>query len=143
MSLSLTLSLSVYMSVSLSLCLSVYMSMCLSHSLSICLSVWQYLCIGHPPNKRSLVQRGGIPLIIRGLSYFQADEEVNYQGFAVLFSLLADDPQTKVSLSDCRQMALANGIVDLCQNCQKKFRQNKGLQGLTASVLDILVTEYS
>lgn len=103
----------------------------------------QYLCISHPPNKRSLVQRGGIPLIIKGLSYFTTDEEVNYQGFAVLFSLLADDPQTKVSLSDCRQMALANGIVDLCQNCQKKFRKNKGLQGLTASVLDLLVTEYS
>ena len=106
-------------------------------------SLLQYLCISHPPNKRSLVQRGGIPLLIAGLSHFREDEEVNYQGFAVLFSVLADDPQTKISLSDCRQMALANGVVDLCQNCQKKFRQNKGLQGLTASVLDILVTEYS
>ena len=89
------------------------------------------------------MQRGGIPLIIQGLGCFSADEEVNYQGFAVLFSILADDPQTKVSLSDCRQMALAGGIVDLLQNCQKRFRQNKGLQGLTASILDILVTEYS
>jgi len=102
-----------------------------------------YLCISHPPNKRSLVQRGGIPLIIRGLGCFNDDEEVNYQGFAVLFSILADDPQTKISLSECRQMALAGGIVDLLQNCQKKFRENKGLQGLTASILDILVTEYS
>lgn len=108
-------------------------------------SCWSlvYLCINHPPNKRTLVTRGGIPLIINGLQQFASEEEVNYQGFAVLFSLLSDDPQTKVSLSECRQMALASGIIDLLQNCQKTFRKNKGLQGLTASILDILVTEYS
>lgn len=82
-------------------------------------------------------------MVLHALSLFPEDQALNHQGFAVLFSLLADDPQTKVSISDCRQMALANGVVDLCQNCQARFRSCKELQGLTASVLDLLVAEYS
>ena len=103
----------------------------------------QHLTFNHPPNKREVVQRGGIPIVTRILTSFIDREDIVQQALALILNLVADDFQTKISLSDVRQMALTHGIVDITQEAEKRYRGNQNLQRLCKAILDALIKEWS
>lgn len=97
----------------------------------------------HPANKREFVVKGGIPIVISALKLHNDKVPVNQQGFVLLFYVLSNDPQTKMSMTGTRQMALANGIVDVVQKAQRNFKAIPDIQGTTQSILDVLISDWS
>ncbi|CAE7428254.1 unnamed protein product, partial [Symbiodinium microadriaticum] len=102
-----------------------------------------HLTFNHPPNKKEVVQRGSIPLVVNVLNTFSSDESVTHQGLALMLNLLSPDPQAKMSLSDARQMALTHGIVDTLQTAEKRFHGSDSMQQLCKTIQENLMLEWS
>jgi hypothetical protein len=106
---------------------------------------FQQMIEGNPPNKRSLVVAQGLPTVINTLKQHPTNLELHQQALIVLHLLLAPDSQTKLKLADVRQAALSCGIVDVLQLAQRSFKSepNQTIVGTCASILDILIADWS
>lgn len=108
---------------------------------------WCYWALFHitlqnPPNKRELVFKDGITLILKGLKAFPKVIDINQQGIALLCSVLTDDPHSKMNLYDARQIALQNDIVDVLQEAQKAFKNIDDIQATSTFTLNTLISNW-
>jgi len=108
---------------------------------------WCYWALFHitlqnPPNKRELVFKDGITLILKGLKAFPKVTDINQQGIALLCSVLTDDPHSKMNLYDARQIALQNDIVDVLQEAQKTFKNVDDIQATSTFTLNTLISNW-
>lgn len=102
-----------------------------------------HLCFEHPPNKREFVLKNGIPRVIDALKVLPDQLDLHQQAFMLLFVILAHDPHSKVNLASARQAALTNGLFDVIQASQKKFKTAEDIQLSTKSILDLLIADWS
>jgi hypothetical protein len=101
-----------------------------------------HITLQNPPNKRELVFKDGLTLILKGLKAFPKVVDINQQGIALLCSILTDDPHTKMSLHDARQIALQNDIVDILQSAQKSFKDIDDIQATSKFILNTLISSW-
>lgn len=108
---------------------------------------WCYWALFHitlqnPPNKRELVVKDGLTIILKGLKSFPKVVEINQQGIALLCSILTDDPHSKMNLHDARKIALQNDIVDILHLAQKTFRDVDDIQATSKFILNTLISNW-
>ncbi len=72
--------------------------------------------------------------------------ELYRQGLAVLLIMLTNDTYAKYSLTQARQMAMANNIVDVIQNIQNECKNNKSCADVVATskaILNLIIQDWS
>jgi hypothetical protein len=75
----------------------------------------------------------------------QTSIDIARQGLALLFSILANDEsgQLKFNMSRARQMAMANGAVEVLQGLQREYKADATISVTSQSILNTLMTDYS
>ena len=102
-----------------------------------------HLTVMHPPNKREFFEQRGIPVVITSLAKNATEPDLYQQGLGLLFAILSPDPNTKLSLSKARNMALANGLVDVLHRAQRNFKDVQNVDQLCRNILDFLIADFS
>lgn len=97
----------------------------------------------HPPNKREFFQKGGVGLVIDGLKSHPTDLELHQQGLALIITIIANDPNTKMNQSKARESCLANGIAIMLQQCRKQFAQQADINSLVKQINECLMSDWS
>ena len=71
------------------------------------------------------------------------DMDVCYQALGCLYTVLVPDAHAKMNLAKLRQLVLSQGIVDMTQIIQRKFRENENINSVVSSLLEIIMSDWS
>eukprot|EP01034_Spumella_vulgaris_P021998 gene21998-28088_t len=88
-------------------------------------------------------ERFGVRTVIDILKQHPTAVEINRQGMALLLVMLANDSYCKYSITQARQMAMANSIVEVVHAAQREFKQFGDIVTSSKGVLNVIIKDWS
>ena len=82
-------------------------------------------------------------MVIESLKRHPEDKQIQRQGLALLVSTISPDPFAKFSIPHARQMMLANGVVEVVEVTQQRFRAERDIQATAKAILNAVAQDYS